>query len=57
MPGTNEETDIIIDITATWNDDNQWDTVILMYKIYRKDWVSCTDGGVALEVKESIESE
>ncbi|XP_053897559.1 uncharacterized protein LOC128844145 [Malaclemys terrapin pileata] len=47
----------IIGITETWwTEDNQWDTIILGYKIYRKDRTGRAGEGMALYVKENVES-
>uniref|UniRef100_K7EZ72 Endonuclease/exonuclease/phosphatase domain-containing protein n=1 Tax=Pelodiscus sinensis TaxID=13735 RepID=K7EZ72_PELSI len=46
----NEEIDIIGITETCWNEENLWDTIILGYKIYRK------DRAVALYVKDNVES-
>ena len=47
----------IVGITETWwNAENQWDTAIPGYKLYRRDREGRIGGGVAIYVKEGIES-
>nr|GFB50161.1 hypothetical protein [Tanacetum cinerariifolium] len=47
----------IVGITETWwNAENQWDTVIPGYKLYRRDREGRVGGGVAIYVKEGLES-
>ena len=47
----------IVGISETWwDEENQWDTVIPGYKLYRKDREGRVGGGVALYVREGIHS-
>ncbi|CAM5127487.1 unnamed protein product [Eretmochelys imbricata] len=55
-PMLKEDIDIIGITETWWSEDNQWDTVIPGYKIYRKDRTGRAAGGVALYVKENVES-